>query len=164
MLPTVRVYDYVAQPFAKVAEALATDAPGILQRATTIARERALDLGAKLHAQVGPIDLTAHVSIEIGPMDDTPFGSGRPALRIPIAWQAVRATRAFPAMQAELAVYPLTAMETQLELAGTYHPPLGWLGRAIDSTLLHRIAEASVLQFLQEIARYLREDLRDKVA
>jgi hypothetical protein len=97
-------------------------------------------------------------------MDDTPLSSGRPALRIPVAWQALRAKRAFPAMQAELMAYPLTATETQLELAGTYEPPLGTLGRAIDGALLHGIAEASVLQFLQEISRYLREELRDDVA
>jgi hypothetical protein len=67
-------------------------------------------------------------------------------------------------MHAELVIYPLTATETQLELAGTYEPPLGLVGRAIDSTLLHRIAEASVLQFVQEVARYLREDLRVSAA
>jgi hypothetical protein len=33
----------------------------------------------------------------------------------------------------------------------------------IDGALLHGIAEASVLQFLQEIARHLREELRDDV-
>lgn len=164
MLPTLRVYDYVNQPFARVSGALEQDMRGIVQRATTIASERAVELGGKLHAHVGPFDVSAHVSIDIGPMDDTPLGSGRPALRIPITWRAIRAKSAFPAMQAEVTVYPLTATETQLELAGTYEPPLGWLGRAIDSALLHRIAEASVLQFLQEIARYLREDLREKVA
>jgi len=160
MLPQLRVYDYVNQPFARVASALSLDTKGIIQRATTIASERAKDLGGKLHAHVGPIDVTAEISIELGPMDETPMPSGREALRVPIAWHAIRSQKAFPAMQAELTIYPLTATETQLELAGTYEPPLGALGRAIDSTLLHRIAEASVLQFVQEIARYLREDLQ----
>jgi|MudIll2142460700_1097286.scaffolds.fasta_scaffold03446_2 hypothetical protein len=160
MLPQLRVYDYVNQPFARVAEALSRDTKGIIQRATTIASERAKDLGGKLHAHVGPIDVTAEISIELGPMDDTPMPSGREALRIPIAWHAIRSQKAFPAMQAEVTIYPLTSTETQLELAGTYEPPLGALGRAIDSALLHRIAEASVLQFVQEIARYLREDLQ----
>ena len=160
MLPQLRVYDYVNQPFARVAEALSRDTKGIIQRATTIASERAKDLGGKLHAHVGPIDVTAEISIELGPMDETPMPSGREALRVPIAWHAIRSQKAFPAMQAELTIYPLTATETQLELAGTYEPPLGALGRAIDSALLHRIAEASVLQFVQEIARYLREDLQ----
>jgi hypothetical protein len=158
-MPQLRVFDYVNHPYARVTALLGRDAAGVLQRATTVASDRAKDLGAKLHAHVGPLDVTAEVTLELGPYDDTPLGSGRPALRLPIAWKAVRATRAFPMMHAELLVYPLTSTETQLELAGTYEPPLGAIGRAIDSTLLHRIAEASVLQFVQEVARYVREAL-----
>ena len=161
MLSSLRVYDYVNQPFARVAAAFSEDTPGIVQRATTVAGRRASELDATLHAHVGPIDIAADVSFEIGPLDATPLPSGRPALRIPITWHAIRTPRAFPVMQAELTIYPLTATETQLELAGTYVPPLGALGRAIDSALLHRIAEASVLQFVQEVARFLREDMRD---
>ena len=161
-MPALRVYDYVNHPFADVEAALAIDPAGIIKRATTAASERAADLGAKLHAHVGPIDVTADIAIEIGPYDDTPLASGRKALRIPIAWRALRATRAFPVMQAELTAYPLTSTETQLELVGTYEPPLGALGRAIDSAVLHRLAEASVLQFLQEIARHLRDHLGEE--
>jgi hypothetical protein len=159
MLPSLRVYDYVNHPFARVAAAFSKDTPGIIQRATTAAGERASELGAKLHAQLGPIDVTADVAIEVGPMDETPLPSGRPALRVPITWKAIRTPRAFPVMQGELTIYPLTATETQLELAGSYVPPLGALGRALDSAILHRIAEASVLQFVQELARFLREEL-----
>ena len=155
----MRVYDYVNHPFARVAEAFTADAAGVIQRATTVASERARDLGAKLHAHVGPIDVTAEVAVEIGPMDETELASGRPCLRVPISWRAVHATRAFPVMTAELAIYPLTSTETQLELSGSYEPPLGAVGRAIDAAVLHKIAEASVLELLQEIARFLREDL-----
>jgi hypothetical protein len=158
----MHVYDYVNHPFARVAAAFTADTAGVIQRATTVASERARELGAKLHAHVGPIDVTADVTIEIGPTDNTPLASGRECLRIPIAWHAIRAPRAFPVMNAELTIYPLTSTETQLELAGSYEPPLGPIGRAIDAAILHKIAEASVLEFLQEIARFLREDLREK--
>lgn len=158
-MTTLRVYDYVNHPFAAVSSTLDRDAAGILQRATTVAGRRAQDLTATLHAQVGPVDVTADVAIEIGPIDDTPLASGRDALRIPISWQARLAPKAFPVMRAELSVYPLTSTETQLELLGTYDPPLGALGRAIDKAALRRIAEASVLQLVQALARYLREHL-----
>jgi hypothetical protein len=158
MKPTVRVYDYVNRPFARVATALADDAEAIIQRATHAASERAMKVGAKLHAHLGPIDVTTHVAIELGPQDETPLATGHSALRIPITWRAIKARRAFPVMEAELLVYALTPTETQIELAGSYDPPLGLLGRAIDKVLLHQIAEASVLQFVQDIARYLRED------
>ncbi len=160
----MRVYDYVNHPFTQVAAAFTADASGVIQRATTVASERARELGGKLHAHVGPIDVTADIAIEIGPMDETSLASGRPALRIPLAWKAARTPRAFPVMQAELTLYPLTSTETQLELAGTYEPPLGPIGKAIDSAVLHKLAEASVLQFVQEIARYLRDTLREQPA
>jgi hypothetical protein len=62
-------------------------------------------------------------------------------------------------MRAELSVYPLTATETQLDFAGRYEPPLGALGSAMDAMVGHRIAEASVHRFLQDVAAYLRREL-----
>lgn len=150
MLRSLRVYDYVNQPFSRVSEALAENVEEIIRRATTATGEE-----ATLHAQVGPIDLTAGVTLAIGPMDETPLPSGRPALRIPITWEATKAARAFPMMRAELTVYPLTATETQLELVGSYEPPLGPLGAALDAAALHKIAEVSVTQLMRDLARYL---------
>jgi hypothetical protein len=154
------VYDYVNHSFALVSEALTEDVEEILRRATTSAGDHD---DATLHAHVGPIDLAAGVAIEIGPMDETPLPSGRPALRIPIKWTATKAARAFPMMQAELTVYPLTATETQLELVGSYEPPLGPVGAALDAALLHRIAEVSVTQLVRDVARYLGSVLQPRV-
>ncbi len=65
-------------------------------------------------------------------------------------------------MSGELAVYPLSATETQLEFAGTYEPPLGALGDALDAAIGHRIAEASVQGLVANVARYLREKLPEQ--
>jgi hypothetical protein len=59
-------------------------------------------------------------------------------------------------MHAELAIYPLTATETQLELRGHYEPPLGALGAAVNALVGHRIADLSVHRFLSEVAGHLR--------
>jgi hypothetical protein len=160
MPPPLRVYDYIAHPYDRVREVFEDDALGAFQRATAAAGARAEDLHAQLHARFGPIDLTADIDIEIGPFDDTAQESGRPALRIPLRWRAKRTPIAFPVMQAELAVYPLTPSETQLELAGSYEPPLGFVGRVIDGVVLHRIAEASVRQFIEDLRRHLDTALR----
>jgi hypothetical protein len=64
-------------------------------------------------------------------------------------------------MRAKLGVYPLTATETQLDFAGTYEPPLGAVGGAIDAVVGHRIAEASVHGFVVDVAHHLRETLED---
>ena len=47
---------------------------------------------------------------------------------------------------------------TQVVLRGTYDPPLGAVGRALDRTLFHRIAEASVKRFLDRIALALEAE------
>ena len=62
-------------------------------------------------------------------------------------------------MKAELAVYPLTATETQLDFSGSYEPPGGWLGSAVDAVIGHKIAEASVHRFVGQVAEYLRGHL-----
>jgi hypothetical protein len=61
-------------------------------------------------------------------------------------------------MSAELDIYPITKSETQLDFKGEYDPPLGLMGKAIDAVVGHRIAEASVHQFVSEVAAYLREN------
>jgi hypothetical protein len=66
-------------------------------------------------------------------------------------------------MKAELAIYPLTATETQLDFFGRYQPPLGWLGTAVDALAGHRIAEASVHRFVSEVAHYLRTELEGEL-
>jgi hypothetical protein len=68
--------------------------------------------------------------------------------------------RLFPFMRAELAIYPLTSTETQLDFRGVYEPPLGALGKAVNAVIGHRIAEASVHRFVSDIAEYLRQTLR----
>ena len=62
-------------------------------------------------------------------------------------------------MRGELAIYPLTGRETQIDFSGTYEPPMGWLGSAVDAVVGHRIAEASVDRFVKQVAEYLRSNL-----
>ena len=67
--------------------------------------------------------------------------------------------RLFPLMKAELAIYPLTATETQLDFCGIYDPPFGAVGKAMNAVLGHRIAEVSVHRFISDVAEYLRQAL-----
>jgi hypothetical protein len=79
---------------------------------------------------------------------------------IQLEWEAVNKPHLFPFMQAELALYPLTATETQLDFSGAYRPPLGVLGSAIDALVGHRIAEGTVHRFVTDVAEYLRKSLK----
>lgn len=62
-------------------------------------------------------------------------------------------------MNGVLSIYKLTATETQLDFLGQYEPPLSLVGDALDAIIGHRIAEASVRRFTEDIARFLRAQL-----
>jgi hypothetical protein len=74
---------------------------------------------------------------------------------LPIRWSAVRSNALFPSLDADLEVAPIGPRITQLALSARYEPPLGALGRAIDRALLHRVAEATLKDFLDRVAAAL---------
>jgi len=164
MTHDLRCYDYVNRPFAQVRELLAADPRGLFQRATTVATSRAQALRAQLHASLGPLELAAEVEIHVISVEESSSPLGGPAMRLLIEWHATHAPAAFPVMHAVLTAYALTPSETQLELEGTYAPPLGVVGKAIDAVIGRRIAEASMHRFVQEVAARLREELEADVA
>jgi len=158
---TIRVYDYVNQPFERVHTVLLKDARGIFQRATTIAHERAGDVVSGLRVNIAGIEIGKEVQIEVvgfsdsqGHTPDFPLET-----RIDLKWSAVGSPALFPTMTAQLVMYPLSSKETQLDLRGTYEPPFGPLGVVLNALVGHRVAEASVHQFITDVAERLRRDL-----
>jgi hypothetical protein len=156
---TLRCYDYVNQPFWVVQGALRQDAARIFARATAGAGERALALNVQLRVRIGMIDVATEVKVEVGTIENTTSSSdGYSVMVIPLTWKSASNPNLFPHMQATLLVYPLSNHETQLEFEGVYDPPLGWLGDAIDAAVGHRIAEASVLRFVRDVAALLHAE------
>jgi hypothetical protein len=155
----LRAYDYVNHPYRQVRQVLLEDAIGLFQRATTVATSRAASLHAQIHARLGPLDVAADVAIRVTSVEEVAGPLGAPATRVTLDWSAVRHPGVFPVMHAVLMFYALSNRETQLELEGTYEPPLGLVGKAVDALVGRRIADASVLCFVQEVAARLREEL-----
>lgn len=153
----IRSYDYVNQPYERVREALETDALEVFRSATRAAASRARSLASELHVNVGGLEVSAPIEIRVGEVEHVAGAS--PRTRVPIAWRAEERPHLFPFMDADLALYPLTATETQLDFSGRYEPPLGALGSAIDKVVGHRIAEASVHRFVADVARHLRDTI-----
>ena len=97
------------------------------------------------------------VEIAVQRVEET-VGTSRasPVTRIQFEWKAKQKPQLFPLMHAELAVYPLTGNETQLDFSGRYEPPLGVVGKGLDAVVGKRIADASIHRFVTEVAEYLR--------
>lgn len=149
--------DYVHQPYDAVRDTLLADPRAIAHRATSTSAATAA--GSVLRVTVGAIELAAEIEIEI--LGDSPGRSPthQPAHVLALAWSAPRRPGWFPEMRATLTMYAVSPMETQLDFDGTYRPPLGVFGAAVDALALHRFAEASIAGFLHEVAWFLRDEV-----
>lgn len=58
----------------------------------------------------------------------------------------------FPVLDADLRLAPDGDGNTMLTLAGSYRPPLGPLGEALDRTILSRVAAATIRSFVARVA------------
>ncbi len=158
----VRSYEYVNRAYAQVRNALLADTASTFRAATRAAAGRAQSVAAALSVNIAGVDVGTEIDISVGEVTEVPKAQGQaPSTSIAIEWEAAKRPRLFPLMRATLHVYPLTSTETQLDFAGTYDPPLGAVGSAIDAVVGHRIAEASVHRFVVDVAHHLREALED---
>ncbi len=126
----------------------------VFRRATSAAAAH----GAALHVSFGGVEIAKDVAITIRGVEHD-HAYDRPDTKVLLEWQAVNNPRMFPSMKATLMIFALSPTETQLELRGSYEPPMGRLGEVLDAVAGHRLAQASVSRFIQEVAGWLREEL-----
>jgi len=155
----VRCYDYVPVPFDRVRNLLRSDGAALFSRATATANERSRELVATLRLDVGAVEVSVNVNLQIKGISDEVDATGDPRTRLDFAWESSHRAALFPRMDAALNVYPLSPAETQLDLEGRYHPPLGTLGSALDATAGHRVAEATVLRLLHDVRAQMMAEL-----
>jgi hypothetical protein len=75
---------------------------------------------------------------------------------MPMTWHATGAEPLFPSLEADVEMAALGANRTQLSISARYRPPLGPVGRVIDKALLHRVAEATIKDFLDRTGEALQ--------
>jgi hypothetical protein len=143
----VRYYVDLAAPFAEAERRLLADPAGWLPSILVDAENR----GNRLLADVGfPLDpahrVDKQVDIEVGEAYRMP---GKTML--PITWTATGGEWLFPSLEGDLELAALGERRTQLSLSARYKPPLGVVGRALDRALLHRVAEATVKDFVDRV-------------
>jgi hypothetical protein len=153
-------YEYVNRPYEQVRDALAQRGPTIFQRATTSAANRTDRLVSKLHVGMAGFDVSVDIRIKIlAVAEDAQPVAHLPAMRMTLRWEAAHVSALFPSMTAVLSAWPLYGTETQLEVDGRYALPLGIVGNAVDTIVGHRLADATVHRFLEDIVEQLRLEL-----
>jgi hypothetical protein len=146
----VRYYVEVPLPPDRV-EAGLVDAPtGWLSALAGEADQRGGGLLAEVG--VGPLGprLGRRVAVRVGAPVRLPSKT-----LLPFTWKPTGGNGLLPDLDGDIEVGSLGPGRTQLALSARYRPPLGTLGRAADRVLLHRVAEATVKDFLDRIAAAL---------
>lgn len=140
------VYYYVQidQPFEHVEPDLLRMLPGLRGWAEEAYRD-----GEHLYARIGTRGGKIAKTVEMTVGEPA---RGASETWIPVEWEATGFPSLFPRMQADIVVAAIGPTLTQVALRGSYRVPLGKVGVALDRTLLHRIAEASVKSFVDRIA------------
>ncbi len=150
----VKYYTHLEQSFPELATAFTAQDLALNEWATDAYRK-----GESLAARIGvggteaPL-IAKTVEVRLG---NTVAAADRVTLSI--SWTATGPTALFPQMDAELMIEPIGPDLTQLTFQGSYTPPLGLPGRLLDRWVLHRVAEASVKNLVDRIAKALRESL-----
>ncbi|SRR6266516_64728 len=125
--------------------------------------ERADARGERLLAEVG-FGRSGHrldkmVEITLG----EPVRLGATTL-LPLSWKATGPERVFPELEADIELAGLGRDRTQLAISARYRPPLGTMGEFLDRALLHRIAEATLKDFLDHVGEALLRPADAEVA
>lgn len=77
------------------------------------------------------------------------------AVILPLRWEPVDGRAILPVLEADLELARLGPSRSQLALNGRYTPPLGKVGAALDRTVLHRVAEATIWDFVDRVGHRL---------
>ena len=101
--------------------------------------------------RVGAAGVTKLVRVQARVLSWTDISAG-----LALRWEATGPDGLFPALDADLTLTPAGA-GTMLTLAGSYRPPLGPLGQALDRVILHRVAVATIRDFLARVAAQLAD-------
>lgn len=101
--------------------------------------------------RIAGVTIRKRVTVELG----EPENRGE-WTNVPVTWKATFPERLFPVLTGRLEIVPVEKQKTRLTVSGMYEPPLGRLGALIDDAVMHSVAEATVRELTESIAKQLR--------
>jgi hypothetical protein len=142
----VRYYLELPLPHQRVEQALLGSPPEWVAALAGQAQQRGDGLLAEVG--VGPLGgrLGRRVAVRLG--EPVRFPS---MTSLPLTWEPLGLEGLLPRLEADIEIGPLGEDRTQLAVSALYRPPLGAVGRAADRALLHRVAEATLKDFLDRV-------------
>jgi hypothetical protein len=148
----IRYYLDLPMPYGDVEAALLAQpeawVPGLARDAEDRGEHLLVEVGFALDHEHR---LDKRVEIELG----EPYRIPSKTL-LPMSWRATGVEQLFPPLDADIEVAALGPHRTQVSISARYRPPMGAVGRALDRTLLHRVAEATIKDFLDQVGDALQ--------
>ena len=115
--------------------------------------EDAYDLGTASLARVGMPGLSKLVRVQARDLAVTQESVG-----LAIRWEATGPGGGlFPVLDADIRLVRAGEGAAVLAVSGAYRPPLGPLGQALDRAILHRVAAATIRDFVAQMAARLSQ-------
>jgi len=74
---------------------------------------------------------------------------------IPLDWKATFPEQLFPKMTGRIELAPVDKTVSRLTVSGMYEPPLGELGKQLNQTVMQGVADATVKELAEAIAKRL---------
>ena len=145
----VQYFSEIPRPLEVLVDVL----PEVLTRLGKLG-EDAYREGEEIRLRIGPRSHHSATAKTVSLRADAPI-QDRSSIRVPLYWEATGTSGLFPTMTADIALVQLGDQLTKIRFEGTYEPPLGALGRLLDRTLMHRIAELSVKGLVDRIVDIL---------
>lgn len=147
----LRYYTIIERPFQDAEGAFLSSPENWMPVLASEASGNGERLLAELGFKVGDRRLKRQIMLELGEA----LRGATLTIR-PVRWHAAANAALFPELEGHLEVAALGAGATQLGLSANYRPPLGLVGKLADRTLLHRVAEVTVKDFVERVAARLR--------
>jgi len=114
----------------------------------------AYDHGSAGIDRAGAAGLSKLVTVQVSELASASETNG-----IAIRWQAAGpGSGLFPVLDADIVLAPADDEHTLLTLTGVYRPPMGALGALLDRAVLHRVAAATIRNFLGRLATDISHD------
>ena len=144
----VRIEETIDQPYALVLQAMLGN-PG--RWLPGLARDAANRVVTDLAVRVGNVRVARSVEVDVTPPTIYPD-----RCEICVAWKAAENAAFFPELGGVFELVAVGPAQSRLSFEASYDPPAGVLGQLADWALMHRVAEASVREFVQRTAESLR--------
>ena len=83
---------------------------------------------------------------------------------IPVNWKATFPSKLFPTMTGKVELAPVDVGETRVTVSGMFQPPLGKVGEQLHEAVMHSVAEGTVKELAESIAKRIEETIQQNLS